>query len=89
MILSPGKPTFCSSPFQRLVATNLLFTKANAQELKVLHKTIKKAAEDRNHKLILIDGDKLADLMIKYNVGIQTKSVYEIKEIDEDFFEVG
>ncbi len=50
---------------------------------------IKKAAEDRNHTLILIDGDKLADLMIKYNVGIQTKTVYEIKEIDEDFFEVG
>lgn len=49
----------------------------------------KKAREDRNHTLILIDGDKLTDLMIKYNVGIQTKTVYEIKEIDEDFFEVG
>jgi restriction system protein len=49
----------------------------------------KKASEDRNHTLILIDGDKLADLMIKYSVGVQTKSTYEVKVIDEDFFEAG
>lgn len=29
----------------------------------------------------------LVDLMYQYNVGIQTKDVYEIKELDNDFFE--
>lgn len=49
---------------------------------------IKKAQDARNHKIVLIDGEKLAELMIKYNVGIQSKNVYETKEIDEDFFEL-
>ncbi len=37
-------------------------------------------------RTILIDGIKLVNLMHEYNVGIQVKSIYEIKEIDEDFF---
>jgi restriction system protein len=37
-------------------------------------------------KIILIDGKKLADLMIKYNLGVTTKRVIEIKEIDSDYF---
>lgn len=44
-------------------------------------------AKDAHHTIILIDGKKLVDLMHEYNVGIQVKSVYEIKELDEDFFE--
>jgi len=36
--------------------------------------------------IILIDGDKLADLMIDYNVGVSLEKVYEIKKIDSDFF---
>lgn len=50
---------------------------------------IKKASDARNHKIILIDGDELVSLMIKYNVGVQTRNVYEVKEVDEDFFEIG
>jgi len=34
-----------------------------------------------------VDGSKLLDLMHKYNVGVQTKSVYEVKAVDNDFFE--
>lgn len=49
---------------------------------------IKKAQNDRNHTIVLIDGDRLANLMIKFNVGIQVKAAYEVKEIDEDFFEL-
>lgn len=49
---------------------------------------IKKAQEDRNHKIILINGDKLVSLMIEYNIGVQTKNNYEVKEIDEDYFEI-
>mgnify|MGYP001159336292 FL=1 len=37
--------------------------------------------------LILIDGDKLVDYMLEYNVGVQVKNTIEIKKIDEDYFE--
>ena len=47
---------------------------------------IKKAREAR-HSIILIDGLKLVDLMHQYNVGVQVKTIYEVKEIDNDFFE--
>ncbi|MBC7694138.1 MAG: restriction endonuclease [Burkholderiales bacterium] len=46
-----------------------------------------KKAHDAHHTIILIDGKKLVDLMHQYNVGIQIKATYEIKELDEDFFE--
>ena len=44
-------------------------------------------AKDAHHSIILIDGAMLVDLMYQYKVGVQTKTVYEIKEIDNDFFE--
>lgn len=44
-------------------------------------------AREAHHTIILIDGAKLVDLMHTYNVGIQIKVTYEIKEIDNDFFE--
>ncbi|MFB6317859.1 restriction endonuclease [Saccharicrinis sp. FJH54] len=46
-----------------------------------------KKAHEAHHSIILIDGAKLVDLMHQYNVGVQVKTVYEIKEIDNDFFE--
>lgn len=49
---------------------------------------IEKAVNDRNHTIILIGGNKLTDLMIKFNVGVQVETNYEIKVIDEDFFEL-
>ncbi len=44
-------------------------------------------AHDAHHTIILLDGKKLVDLMHQYNVGVQIKTKYEIKELDEDFFE--
>ena len=44
-------------------------------------------AKNAHHKIILIDGNKLVNLMHEFNVGIQVKTIYEIKEIDEDFFD--
>jgi len=38
-------------------------------------------------KVVLIDGDKLLDYMIKYNLGVRVDSVIEIKKIDSDYFE--
>ncbi len=44
-------------------------------------------ARDAHHKIILLDGSKLVDLMHKFNVGVQTKITYEIKALDNDFFD--
>ena len=44
-------------------------------------------ARDAHHSIILIDGYKLVDLMHKFNVGVQIKSIYEIKALDNDFFD--
>lgn len=38
-------------------------------------------------KIVLIDGNQLAQLMIDYNIGVSTINAYEIKRIDNDFFE--
>lgn len=38
-------------------------------------------------KIVLIDGQELAKYMIEYNVGVSTKKVYEVKRIDNDYFE--
>ena len=40
-----------------------------------------------NVKIAKIDGKKLADLMITYNLGVSTKVLYELKKIDTDYFE--
>lgn len=37
-------------------------------------------------RIILIDGKQLASLMVEHNLGVSTKEVYEIKEIDSDYF---
>ena len=46
-----------------------------------------KKAREAHHSIVLIDGAKLVDLMHQYNVGVQIKTVYEVKEVDNDFFE--
>jgi restriction system protein len=43
-------------------------------------------ARSAHHKIICIDGRKLVTLMHEFNVGMQIKTTYEIKQIDEDFF---
>lgn len=43
------------------------------------------AKQNPLHKIILIDSDRLMQLAIHHNVGIQTKQIVEIKGIDENF----
>jgi restriction system protein len=38
-------------------------------------------------KIILIDGIELAELMIEYNVGVSNQQTYEIKKMDNDYFD--
>lgn len=40
-----------------------------------------------NYRLILIDWEELANLMIEYNVWVSVKNTYEIKWIDNDYYE--
>lgn len=36
-------------------------------------------------RVILIDGRRLAELMIDKNVGVKTREIYEVKEVDLSF----
>lgn len=38
-------------------------------------------------RIVLIDGERLTRLMMRYGVGVQVKRTIEIVELDEDFFE--
>lgn len=38
-------------------------------------------------RVVLIDGTRMATLMIRYSVGVQVKQTVQIVEVDEDFFE--
>ena len=42
-----------------------------------------------NLTIVLIDGKKLTDLMIKYGLGTSTTHTYELKRIDSDYFNFG
>ncbi|WP_276687786.1 hypothetical protein [Corynebacterium casei] len=38
-------------------------------------------------RIILIDGKRFTDLMIRFGVGVQVRETHKVVEIDEDFFE--
>jgi restriction system protein len=37
-------------------------------------------------KVVLIDGRRLAELMIEYKLGVNTVSTYEVLKVDKDYF---
>jgi len=43
-------------------------------------------AEKHPFKIVLIDGERLAALMIRYNVGVRIDETLYLKKVDEDFF---
>ena len=47
----------------------------------------KKCVRDVQSKIVLIDGEQLCKYMIEYNLGVSSRQVYEIKQIDSDYFE--
>jgi len=51
------------------------------------HPLAEKKAQDAHHKIVLLDGVGLVDLMYQFGVGVQLKNTYDLKELDEDFFE--
>jgi restriction system protein len=38
------------------------------------------------NRVVLIDGDGLAGLMIRYGVGVRIEETFHVKKVDEDFF---
>lgn len=50
-------------------------------------KEAKQYAEGIERRVILIDGEQLANLMIDYNLGVSEVETYTVKKIDSDFFE--
>lgn len=44
-------------------------------------------ASQMDTKIVLIDGEQLAQYMIDYNLGVSVQNTYEIKRIDSDYFE--
>jgi restriction system protein len=47
----------------------------------------KQFAENVAMRLRLIDGRELTKLMVRYNVGVQVRETFELKQIDEETFE--
>ena len=47
-----------------------------------------KHAADRNKNYIirLVDGEELARLMVKHNIGVKTIRSFDLKDVDEDYF---
>lgn len=45
------------------------------------------AREQHACRIVLVSGRKLAELMIEYNIGVSVETSYEIKRIDNDFFD--
>ncbi|MEI6893825.1 MAG: restriction endonuclease [Colwellia sp.] len=37
-------------------------------------------------RIVLIDGERLTELMLEYNLGVSIKQVFEIKALDTDYF---
>ena len=38
-------------------------------------------------RIVLIDGEELARLMVRHGVGARTRNRYEVRLIDEDYFD--
>lgn len=41
-----------------------------------------------SYNVVFINGIELANLMIEYNIGVQTIYSYDVKKIDKDYFEM-
>jgi restriction system protein len=46
-----------------------------------------KTTEGLSKRIVLVDGARLAKLMIQYDVGCRVEETMAIKRIDEDFFD--
>ena len=47
----------------------------------------REAAAKAHHRIVLIDGDQLADYMIDNGVGVADYKAYTVKKLDGDYFD--
>jgi hypothetical protein len=81
----PSLNTLCNKTSTRLPSDGLSYV---YKEYKLMSTAAKRIfVKGINQKIVLIDGSELAKYMIEYNVGVSVKNVYEIKRIDNDYFE--
>ena len=45
------------------------------------------ANKNISQRIVLIDGQELGKLMVRYGIGVQSKNSYQVVDIDEDFFD--
>ncbi|MFA5942971.1 MAG: restriction endonuclease [Candidatus Thermoplasmatota archaeon] len=45
------------------------------------------AARESSRKVVLVDGTKLAELMVRHGVGVSTTATYKVQRVDTDYFE--
>lgn len=38
-------------------------------------------------RLVLLDGVQLTRMMVRYNVGVSIRETFDLKHLDEDFFD--
>lgn len=50
------------------------------------HSNAREYAAGLHQKVILVDGHRLAELMIEHNVGVAEEQVYRLKRVDSDYF---
>ncbi len=63
-------------------ATKGLFVTTSAFSI-----SARETAEFLSKRIVLVDGEQLTVLMIRYNVGCRVEETLHIKKIDEDFFD--
>lgn len=51
------------------------------------HDNAREYAAGLHQKVILIDGQRLAELMIEHGIGVAEEHAYHVKKIDSDYFE--
>jgi restriction system protein len=88
---APGN-TVGSSTVQAFVGA--LVGRSASKGVLITTSTFSSAAKDAAKqsgaaRLVLIDGEALTDLMIRFNVGVRVAQMVEVKRVDMDYFEEG
>lgn len=73
---------FFGAIHQKKAQKGIFFTTSSFTEAAV------STARDLGARIVLIDGQKLGQLLFKYNVGCLDAEVIRLKKIDEDFFDL-
>jgi restriction system protein len=80
-IQSPDVHAFVGALVGSKATTGVFLTTSN------FSKGATEYAQSTQPRVILIDGQRLTELMIRYGVGVQTRQILNVVAVDEDFFE--